>query len=229
MDMAQALIGSLLSDISSSAHSLTRAVQPPSEKVVRVLSTLMVPLEICHTMQEHGAERLHINAAYVLFDNFAELHAPKDSTQRELQISSELEARLRQQVLQDVFALSAQNVPLSAEWWRQLGMEETAQQVEQGLVTASQRARAEARAALTGPEYNIDRIVKEVPTAGAAKIWFLVQWEGYNPDWERWRISGQEGEPLQTWEPLKIVRRTEAYSSWQAAKRQARLEHAAAQ
>ena len=236
MAEARELIGNLLSGITDSASCLTRAVQPPSEKVVRVFSTLMPPIEVSHTVHEHGRERLHLNATYVLFNNSGDVHPPKDAHRNEMALSTELEGSLRQQVLQDVHTLSEQGVPLSAAWWRQLGREETAEQVEQGLISASQRAQAaaraaaalssaQARAALRAPQFNIDRIVKEVKTTGAAKIWFLVRWEGYDVSWEAWRISGEVGDPLETWEPLRMVRQTEAYSSWQAAK----LEAAAAQ
>ena len=112
-------------------------------------------------------------------------------------------------------------------------MEETAAQVEQGLVTSKQRRRAleaqqraQAREALREPRYNIETILQEEPTAGAAKIWFLVRWEGYQPSWETWRIMGEVGTPLHTWEPLANVRHTEAYLSWQAAKVAARQAQA---
>ena len=63
----------------------------------------------------------------------------------------------------------------------------------------------------------IERILEERATTGRAKRWYLVQWEGYHPSWETWRIMGSEGDPLVTWEPLKNVRRSAAYEAWREA------------
>ena len=35
---------------------------------------------------------------------------------------------------------------------------------------------------------------------GAARAYYLVEWEGYDPSWEAWRIQGEPGTPLCTWE-----------------------------
>ena len=61
--------------------------------------------------------------------------------------------------------------------------------------------------------FDIDRIVQEKRRSKAR--WFLVRWEGYNPSWEAWRINGQRGEPVETWEPLATVQGTQALESWQ--------------
>ena len=208
------LIGDLLSSISPAAAGLTRAVQPPSESVARVFSVMMPTVEIQHAVLPYGAERLYFQCQYVLFDNSAELHPPKDSDRREIAMSENMITELRQQVLQDILTLSQRDAPLSAAWWRQLGREEMALEVEAGRVTKRQRERHAAAATSTAlvrasataaaPVYEIDCILKEVPTAGAAKIWYLVRWVGYEPSWERWRIHGEEGTALETWEPLRV-------------------------
>ena len=56
-------------------------------------------------------------------------------------ISAGLQLELRQQVLQDVLQLHQQGVNLSANWFRQLGIQDLANQVEAGLVTQQQRRR----------------------------------------------------------------------------------------
>jgi hypothetical protein len=61
---------------------------------------------------------------------------------------------------------------------------------------------------------NVSHIVKEVKSTGKAKIYFLVEWEGYHPSFERHRISGLVGDPVQTWETLSVMKHTEALVAW---------------
>ena len=215
---ANQLIGDKLSLISSMASGLSRGLMRPSESIIRVVSTLMCPIETTYTLLPHGAERLYLNSTYVLFDDAGELHPPKDADRREIALDAELTAQLRQQVLQDVLQLSLEETqPLSAGWWRQLGREDLAQEVEAGRrMRRGQRRRA---GSLPPNQYQIDRILREVPTTGAARSWFLVRWSGYDASWEPWRISGQAGDPIDTWEPLVTVRRTEAFSQWREEQR----------
>ena len=119
---------------------------------------------------------------------------------------------------------------LSAFWWRQLGRDDLAQEVEAGRQTKKQRERAaaaatrsqeraarrQARLDARPPEYEVAEIIQEVKTDGAAKVWFQVRWAGYDPSWELWRIQGEPGTPLITWEPWKYIARTEAYAAWKA-------------
>ena len=237
LEDARALIGNLLENISFRAYGLTRAVCPPSESVIRVWSTLMPTLEVKHAIMEHGAERLHFKGSYVLFDNSAELHAPKNDDKVEIEMCDALITALRQQVLQDVHQISEAHAPLSAHWWRQIGRDDLAAEVEAGRVTHQQRMRAAAameraaeieHAAESPPalspsphHFEVEQILAEEPTTGAARCYYLVQWQGYDESWEAWRISGEVGEPVQTWEPLKHVRRTEAFKKWQRAKQEA--------
>ena len=225
MEEMNALVGhrKLRSSLSPSAANLTRAVQPPSETVARVFSTLMPAMEVSHARLPYGAEKLYFNAQYVLFDNTAECHKPKDKQRLEVALVDGIENQLRQQVLQDVLQLSEQ-IPISAAWWRQ----DMALEVEAGRVTSQQRQRAahiaSAPAPAAIPTYDIEEILREVKTTGAAQAWFLVRWSGCDPTWEAWRIYGEAGSPIDTWEPLKTVRWTEAYAHWQSAKRQQVLE-----
>jgi hypothetical protein len=43
---------------------------------------------------------------------------------------------------------------------------------------------------------------------------YLVEWEGYEPEWEAWRISGNVGDPVATWEPGATVMNTTAMEAW---------------
>ena len=225
------LISDMLSELSPAASGLTRAVQPPSEKLARVFSVIMPSVEISHAVLPYGAERLYFNCQYAMFDNSATLHPPKDAERREILIADPTAAALRQQVLQDVLQLSLKNVRLSPFWWRQLGQEETALEVEAGRTSSQQRQRHAARleaataralaAPPPEPTYDVAEILEEVKTAGAARCWYLVRWEGYSPDWEAWRIHGDVGTPLETWEPLSVMKNTVALQTWKEAKRAA--------
>ena len=64
--------------------------------------------------------------------------------------------------------------------------------------------------------FEISEILCQVQTSGRAKTWVLVRWAGYDPSWEAWRIQGEEGSPLETWEPVATVRHTEAWMTWLA-------------
>ena len=102
-------------------------------------------------------------------------------------------------------------------FWRQLGLEDKAVEMETMLAqpqrAPSQRALATRQQPTT---YIIDEILDERPSSGAAKTWYLVRWQGYDPSWESWRITGEVGSPVETWEPLCHVRRTEAFLRWTA-------------
>jgi hypothetical protein len=58
--------------------------------------------------------------------------------------------------------------------------------------------------------YNVEEVLK-VNSTGR---WALVRWEGYHPSWEAWRIHGEVGTPLETWEPKSYVQRTAAWCTW---------------
>ena len=99
---------------------------------------------------------------------------------------------------------------------------------EQALVVEAQPAArrwrpnapppTERLTASTNSRSEVECIVEEVPTAGAARCWYLVRWAGYHPSWEAWRIRGNVGEPVETWEPRSHVSRTAAYATWQKSK-----------
>ena len=224
MEQLGLLVGDLLGSISPTAAGLTRAVQPPSETLARVFACLIPPMIVSHSVHQHGAEKIYVLAKYVLFDNAGGISAPKNSEQREIALDSSLQVAVRQQCLQDVLQISASpQCNLSAFWWRQLGREDLALEVEAGRLTRRQRERAvQSAPAASAPAatttYDVAEILDERKSTGAAKSYVLVRWTGYQPSWEAWRISGEPGTPLETWEPLRNVRRTEAYARWMAAK-----------
>ena len=66
--------------------------------------------------------------------------------------------------------------------------------------------------------FEVERITEEAGRWGGHSRWFLVQWKGYHPSWEPYRARGEPGTPVETWEPLTVMRRTEALKAWDAAK-----------
>ena len=78
-------------------------------------------------------EKIDVEMLYILTDEDGEVHAPKKRfTQVEIALSQMLISRLRQQVLDDLLLLSTNCAPLSAGYWRQLGMLDRATEVQQG-------------------------------------------------------------------------------------------------
>eukprot|EP00965_Chrysotila_dentata_P185048 6109208-Pleurochrysis_carterae.AAC.1 len=59
----------------------------PSERHVRVLATVMAPLEMSWVQMASGQERLYVNLLYALCDEVGELHLPKDDSRRELALT----------------------------------------------------------------------------------------------------------------------------------------------
>lgn len=75
----------------------------PSESVIRVLATLIPPIEITHLQAPRGVDRLYFNFDYVLSDEAGELHPPKDMDCREkLLLSTEEVKDIRVQILKDL-------------------------------------------------------------------------------------------------------------------------------
>ena len=109
---------------------LSRALQKPSERVIRVIAMLIPDLEISWVRESCGREKLFVNFMYILADEDGELHLPKDSQRREIQISAQEMRGIRREVLADVLLMSTEDKPLSAAFYRQLGMEDKAQEVE---------------------------------------------------------------------------------------------------
>jgi hypothetical protein len=80
-------MGELLHENSKMAAGLTRALQTPSESVVRVVATLVPPATISWVRLPSAAERLYVNLMYALADHNSDIHFPKDENLRELSVS----------------------------------------------------------------------------------------------------------------------------------------------
>ena len=202
----------------------SRALRTASEKVIRVVATPMPEL-IISWVDVKATDRLYINFQYVLFDEAGEMHPPKDDGRREIKLDSTLETSLRQQVLSDLDKMYKKGLPLAPGSLRQLGREEEALATEAMLCHRPQMEempQMEESGVLTlqpsgSNRWEIERIVDQKPSAGRAKWWYLVQWAGYHSTWEAWRITGNRGDPVETWEPEATVLNTEAMVNWRAA------------
>lgn len=134
---------------------------------------------------------------------------------RILPLQNELE--IREQVLKDVHALCEKKCQLSPGWLRQLGLNDRADAMEVLLSNPTMMNRRRAREDDLYPTYEVDCILEERKSTGRAVAWFLVRWAGYRPEWEAWRISGEIGDPIETWEPKSVIQATEAYQVWREA------------
>ena len=221
-EQARTLLGDLFEFGSKrGATGLSKPLQTLSERCVRVVATVAPALEMSWVRDEQGLERLYVNMQYVLFTDMGDIYWPKDGQRREILFSQEEEQDLRTAVLQDLLQTDSLLAP---RFWRQLGQEEKAAEVEALLSQPQRQAHAASSAVedampqAAEPEtFQIAEILEEHRTAGRAKMWYLVRWEGYRQEWEAWRIRGDVGSPLETWEPLSHVRGTEAFQRWQAA------------
>ena len=94
MQQVDAVFGSIFEDHHRMCFGATKALQAPSEPVIRVLATIMPGVEISHVVLARGVMRLQINLMYVLFDEDGEMHPPKDNQRREMDLQQHLISEL---------------------------------------------------------------------------------------------------------------------------------------
>jgi hypothetical protein len=207
-------LGEILTQSTHLTAGLTRALKTPSEAVIRVVATLMPLAEISHVKAgSAGLPRLYINLMYVLTDEAGEMHYPKDGRRREMAVSPAMEAELRTMVLANVRSMWEKGYSLSAGWLRQLGIA-----AETVMVAVSLEANEAAQSHVPGQrrsrrrreEFEVEAILEQRGTQ------YKVLWAGYASSWEAYRIEGEIGTPLVTWEPRTNVKNSEAYQAWQA-------------
>ena len=186
---------------------LSVACLTKSELEVRTVAFMLTPIEISYVLRQ-GIDTLYVNFNYALVDDFGQVHPPKDSERRELDISH-LVPGVRSQALLDLAGLATKEAPLSAAFWRQLGVESKAQEVEAYLHNTQTPDLKKAK------RQRLLFEVEAVLEVKRAKV--LVRWNGYHQSWEAWRIRGEAGSPLETWEPLHRIKQTCAYQEWEAA------------
>ena len=162
-----------------------------------------------------GVERLYTNFQYSLSDETGELHLPKDNNCIEIAFSEADLHEIRAQVATDAaLHLGMMGLPLSAKWWHQVGNEEEALMAEalvQNLLTQPPVVKGKRRLAGEGPLQRRDGAQGQLDgQLGACAVGGLK----YHPSREAWRIHGEEGTPVETWEPKSFVQRTAAWRAW---------------
>jgi hypothetical protein len=208
-----AVLNPILSQFGCCCTGGLKTFQSKSQPVVRVMAKLLPDFEASYYRTSNGLERLHLSLQYALITEHGEIAWPKDSTRREIAFSQQEEDEIREEVLAQVLELANAGVPLSPGWWRQIGQEERAAEVEAEL-TAPRQAKRAKRAPLapkakrvkkpklrrfTQESYDIESIEADKKVSTKAKVLYLVRWVG----WE---------EP--TWEPLVVLKDTEALQQW---------------
>lgn len=219
-EVAQA-VGPLMQRSTYVCVGSTKAFKTKSERVIRVVAKLMPPFEICHEDSRRGVERLYLNGMYVLATQEGELHFPKDNYRREMRVENEVVRDVRLGIEEDMRQLGREGNPLSPSWWRRLGNEEKAKEVEQWMANPSGIGKSERRRRSSHPRnrrasmetFEIESIVAEKKGKGKAKV-YLVRWANYDESWEPWRITGQPGDPIDTWEPAHLLKGTVALQEW---------------
>uniref|UniRef100_A0A7S0L963 Chromo domain-containing protein n=1 Tax=Coccolithus braarudii TaxID=221442 RepID=A0A7S0L963_9EUKA len=210
------ILGPLMSALPNFSAGISRGQQAPSESVIRVLATMMPPLELNWWMPPRGTGRVMINFAYVLVQGIGDLHPPKDPHRREMALSTELVATLRVAALHDAMTMKELGYSLSPAWLRQLGDESRARQTEAQLIALRTNQPTSRKRKLHQATYPIDSIQAERSSGRGMQN--LVRWEGYHPYWEAWLAPdfvGEVGDPVETWEPAATLQNTLALQAWE--------------
>ena len=221
----------LLAESSSCCAGLAKAFRSASERVIRVVATIMPPATLTWTrtpMNKPGS--LSGLFWYILFDEAGERHAPKTMTSEggraEVALTDELEQQMREKVHADLMLMSDRDEPLAPGFLRQLGRFADADVLQAQLLsqtaapqkTSSVVSKRQKRPPLLKGVFEVDTILDERPGTRTTEPAFLVRWNhaAYHPSWEVYRTEGEAvGTPMATWEPISLVSGTEAYLAWQ--------------
>ena len=173
MQQVDAVFGSIFEDHHRMCFGATKALQAPSEPVIRVLATIMPGAEISHVVLARGVMRLQISLMYVLFDEDGEMHPPKDNQRREMELQQHLISELRAQAVKDAACLADLGAQLSAGWYRQLGNLQAAQMTEAMVLNFNNHPiPAKGKRRKAADTYDVERIVE------MRGKWALVEWKG---------------------------------------------------
>ena len=223
-----AMFSNLMATQGAACAGQSKGLQTESEFCVRVIATIITPVEISWVAMSRGVDMLYLNFAYTLIDHNGELHPPKDSTRREIELTDTLQTLIRQQALSDAMLMADQGAPMSPSFLRHMGRQQEAMiaaarlQQQESTVPLPQKGK---RRAIKAPEYEVAEVLDEKGTG--ANHSYLVRWAGYHPSWEAWRMAdweGQPGDPVDSWERVtQNLLQTEAARRWKEEKRRRRI------
>ena len=201
---------------SENCSGLSRGLKTESEFCCRVLASVLPPLEISWVSMARGVDRLYINFMYALVTAEGEFHPPKDDSRREIEFSAELTQTVREQTLTDAISMHSAGWVLAPGFLRAMGLEQEAD-AREAIIWQQQDTLPppkKGKRISKQPTWDVEAIVAE-RGSGAGRQ-YLVQWAGYDPRWEAWRQEGlgEEGDPIQTWEPHALFKDTEALQRW---------------
>ena len=159
------LLGNRMAALKVLTSGISRGQMAPSESYIRVVGTILPPLELNWWQSTSGRGRLQINFMHALVMGEGDIQLPKDSNLREILLSPTQIADCQVAALQDVRAMADLCYPLSPAWWRQLGQEDQALQAEARIHalmgTAPSNPRRGKRRALSQAIFPIERILQE--------------------------------------------------------------------
>ena len=72
------MLGTLLTDLKGPTAGVSRGLRTASESCIRVIATLIPPLEVSWVRVASGLHRLYVSMIYVLSDDAGEMHFSKD-------------------------------------------------------------------------------------------------------------------------------------------------------
>ena len=184
---------------------ITRALKTKSEACIRVVATLLPAMVFRHIKMPRGVDRVHVIMQYVLTDGTGELHLPKNEKRQEISIDPALTVSMRVKVLDNVREMYEAGFNLAPTWHSQLGVA--------GSSSSSTQPGGAQLSILQKPsrkrKHEVEAVLEESDTE------YLVRWMGYRKTWERWRIHGEVGDALETWEPKENLEDTQALEFWQ--------------
>jgi hypothetical protein len=205
-----ARIAPIISASGSVCSGVTTAFRTKSQPVIRNVAHLVADFEASHVLLPSGLSRAYFNGMYVIISEHGVISWPKDNNRNEIAFPDSEEKEIRQHVLSDMLAIAGNGHPISPGWWRQLGNEAKAREVEAELAKPKGRKRSkpqlrphrskqprQPRLPRTKPQFwDVAEIVAERKVATKAKRVYLVRWAGYDAAWETMRITGQVGDPI---------------------------------
>lgn len=212
------LAGPLMEKSGYACVGVTRALKTNSERWSRVVAHIIPQVQVTHSSMRN---QLMIDFQYVLLDESGEMHPPKDFNRNEMNLSPLVVSAARSQIRADLLQmLERKLVRLSPTFLRHLGMAQQAMLQEAQMAQLSlQPARGRGSRV---PLWEVSHVVEE--RGRPQRREYLVEWAGYHPSWEAWRMNGPGGAvgtPLQTWEPAKALAGTEALQRWLEAQESA--------